>query len=188
MSRFRFGAPEKTRGKGYFSDRLLGRSKKSGDRSQETEVRRPRSPQRGRGFFFGLLSYIENLWGGVMGGRARSTSIHDSLSRLRRPVGRFDTELPGVLRVQSLPAAELHRLASGPTMRPMGIPQSRRSRISKQMCRPAAPACRHRKLRVPTGYRGHPSCTQALLERTGGADVHRHSSRGPPAPTGLPSY
>src|SRR2546430_9989460 len=28
---------------------------------------------------------------------------------LRRPVGRFDTELLCVLRVQSLPAAELHR-------------------------------------------------------------------------------
>src|SRR6266849_10954588 len=30
------------------------------------------------------------------------------LSRLRRPVGRLDTELLGVLRVQPLPAAELH--------------------------------------------------------------------------------
>src|SRR5208282_6788252 len=30
------------------------------------------------------------------------------LSRLRRPVGRFDTELLGVLRVQPLPAAVLH--------------------------------------------------------------------------------
>src|SRR5437588_5954099 len=34
------------------------------------------------------------------------------LSRLGRPVGRFDTELLGVLRVQPLPAAELHGLAS----------------------------------------------------------------------------
>src|ERR1700688_2792666 len=34
------------------------------------------------------------------------------LSRLRRPVGRFHTELLGVLRVQPLPAAELHRLGS----------------------------------------------------------------------------
>src|SRR2546430_797141 len=34
------------------------------------------------------------------------------LSRLRRPVGRFNTELPGVLRVQPLPAAELHRVAT----------------------------------------------------------------------------
>src|SRR5207302_10261932 len=34
------------------------------------------------------------------------------LSRLRRPVGRFNTELLGVLRVQPLPAAELHRLAT----------------------------------------------------------------------------
>src|SRR5215469_12413787 len=33
------------------------------------------------------------------------------LSRLRRPVGRFNTELPGVLRVEPLPA-ELHRLAT----------------------------------------------------------------------------
>src|SRR5215467_7273165 len=32
-------------------------------------------------------------------------------SRLRRPVGRFNTELPGVLRVEPLPA-ELHRLAT----------------------------------------------------------------------------
>ena len=32
--------------------------------------------------------------------------------RLRRPVGRFNTELPGVLRVQPLPAAELHRLTT----------------------------------------------------------------------------
>src|ERR1017187_7184487 len=32
------------------------------------------------------------------------------LSRLRRPVGRFHTELLGVLRVQPLPAAELHRI------------------------------------------------------------------------------
>jgi len=30
----------------------------------------------------------------------------------RRPVGGFDTELPGVLRVQPLPAAELHGLAT----------------------------------------------------------------------------
>src|SRR6202140_2976029 len=34
------------------------------------------------------------------------------LSRLRRPVGRFNTELLGVLRVQPLPAAELHGLAA----------------------------------------------------------------------------
>src|SRR3989442_1803320 len=34
------------------------------------------------------------------------------LSRLRRPVGRFNTELVGVLRVQPLPAAELHRVAT----------------------------------------------------------------------------
>src|SRR5437763_16300934 len=34
------------------------------------------------------------------------------LSRLRRPVGRFDTELLSVLGDQSLPAAELHRLAT----------------------------------------------------------------------------
>src|SRR6266481_3912607 len=34
------------------------------------------------------------------------------LSRLRRPVGCFDTELLGVLRVQPLPAAELHRLGA----------------------------------------------------------------------------
>src|ERR1035441_1347646 len=35
------------------------------------------------------------------------------LSRLRRPVGRFNTELLGVLRVQPLPAAERHRLTTG---------------------------------------------------------------------------
>src|SRR5436305_779310 len=34
------------------------------------------------------------------------------LSRLRRPVGRFDTELLSVLGDQSLPAAELHRLTT----------------------------------------------------------------------------
>src|SRR5258708_8679322 len=34
------------------------------------------------------------------------------LSRLRRPVGRLDTELLGVLRVQPLPAAELHCLGA----------------------------------------------------------------------------
>src|SRR2546427_734617 len=34
------------------------------------------------------------------------------LSRLRRPVGRFNTELLGVLGVQSLPAAELHGLGA----------------------------------------------------------------------------
>src|ERR1700688_1455082 len=34
------------------------------------------------------------------------------LSRLRRPVGRFHTKLLGVLRVQPLPAAELHRLGA----------------------------------------------------------------------------
>src|SRR5882724_169414 len=42
-------------------------------------------------------------------------SIHlDSrlLSRIRRPVGRFNTELLCVLGVQSLPAAELHRLGA----------------------------------------------------------------------------
>src|SRR6266852_1366353 len=32
--------------------------------------------------------------------------------RLRRPVGPFNTELLGVLRVQPLPAAKLHRLAT----------------------------------------------------------------------------
>src|SRR5258708_31011396 len=34
------------------------------------------------------------------------------LSRLRRPVGRFNPELLGVLRVQSLPVAELHGLGA----------------------------------------------------------------------------
>src|SRR6266850_1313822 len=34
------------------------------------------------------------------------------LSRLRRPVGRFDSELLGVLGVQSLPAVELHGLGA----------------------------------------------------------------------------
>src|SRR2546422_3354102 len=34
------------------------------------------------------------------------------LSRLRRPVGRFNTELLGVLRVQPLPAAELYRFGA----------------------------------------------------------------------------
>src|ERR1700676_1383825 len=34
------------------------------------------------------------------------------LSRLRRPVGRFNTELLGVLCVQPLPAADLHRLTT----------------------------------------------------------------------------
>ena len=34
------------------------------------------------------------------------------LSCLRRPLGRFDTELLGVLRGQPLPAGELHRLAT----------------------------------------------------------------------------
>src|SRR6266478_9358769 len=34
------------------------------------------------------------------------------LSRLRRPVGRFNTELLGVLGVQPLPAAELHCLGA----------------------------------------------------------------------------
>src|SRR6266850_4071869 len=34
------------------------------------------------------------------------------LSRLRRPVGRFDTELLCVLGVQSLPAVELHGLGA----------------------------------------------------------------------------
>src|SRR5215472_8061237 len=32
------------------------------------------------------------------------------LSRLRRPIGTFNTELLGVLRVQPLPVSELHRL------------------------------------------------------------------------------
>ncbi len=47
--------------------------------------------------------------------RAHARFIHlDSrlLSRLRRPVGRFDTELLCVLGVQSPPAAELHRLTT----------------------------------------------------------------------------
>src|SRR5206468_4281264 len=39
----------------------------------------------------------------------RTINITD---RLRRPVGRFDSELLGVLRVQPLPAAEPHRLAT----------------------------------------------------------------------------
>src|SRR5215510_8332053 len=34
------------------------------------------------------------------------------LRRLRRPAGRFETELLGVLGVQSLPAAELHGLGA----------------------------------------------------------------------------
>jgi len=34
------------------------------------------------------------------------------LSRLRRPVGRFNTELLGVLRVQPLPAGELQGLGA----------------------------------------------------------------------------
>src|SRR5580698_3797132 len=34
------------------------------------------------------------------------------LSRLRRPVGGFNTKLLGVLRVQPLPAAELHRVGA----------------------------------------------------------------------------
>ena len=34
------------------------------------------------------------------------------LSRLRRPVGRLNAELLGVLGVQLLPAAELHRLTT----------------------------------------------------------------------------
>src|SRR6202171_3453979 len=59
------------------------------------------------------------------------------LSRLRRPVGCFDTELLAVLRIQPLPAAELH--GSAPTMRPIGSPARSRSRTSKQMCQPAAP-------------------------------------------------
>jgi len=35
------------------------------------------------------------------------------LTRLRRPVGRLDAELLGVLRVQSLPAVELHDISAG---------------------------------------------------------------------------
>src|SRR5215469_2049715 len=34
------------------------------------------------------------------------------LSRLRRPVGLFNTELLGILRVQPLPTAEIHRLST----------------------------------------------------------------------------
>src|ERR1700687_1640634 len=46
--------------------------------------------------------------------RALFCNLLDSrlLSRLRRPVGRFDTELLGVLGVQPLPAAELHGLGA----------------------------------------------------------------------------
>src|SRR5579864_7385629 len=45
-------------------------------------------------------------------GKPMRASSLDSrlLSRPRRPVGRFNTELLGVLRVQPLPAAEFHRL------------------------------------------------------------------------------
>src|SRR5579863_2426300 len=35
------------------------------------------------------------------------------LSPTRRPVGRFNAELPGVLSGQSLPAAEVHGIAAG---------------------------------------------------------------------------
>src|SRR6266852_2993091 len=43
----------------------------------------------------------------------RASSIDSRfLSRLRRPVGGFNTELLGVLGVQSLPAAELHGLGA----------------------------------------------------------------------------
>src|SRR3954471_9928522 len=42
------------------------------------------------------------------------------LSRLRRPVGRLNAELSGVLGVQSLPATELHRV--GADNAPNGIP------------------------------------------------------------------
>ena len=59
------------------------------------------------------------FWGGrtsdVAERRALARFIHlDSrlLSRLRRPFGRFNAELLGVLRVQPLPAAVRHRLAT----------------------------------------------------------------------------
>jgi len=58
--------------------------------------------------------------GGSIHGRLRERSVHcfaillDSrlLSRLRRPVGRFNPELLCVLAVQPLPAAELHGLGA----------------------------------------------------------------------------
>ncbi len=53
--------------------------------------------------------------GDFMRRKWRSYGLFDNsrlLSRLRRPVGPFNTELLGVLRVQPLPAAKLHRLAT----------------------------------------------------------------------------
>src|SRR5262249_8137974 len=41
--------------------------------------------------------------------------LYSRLLSLRRLVGRFNTELPGVLGVQSLPAADLHRLRTNHT-------------------------------------------------------------------------
>src|SRR5215831_15853898 len=46
-------------------------------------------------------------------GVALLRSLHSWLLRpLRRPVGRFNTELPGVLGVEPLPAGEHHRLST----------------------------------------------------------------------------
>src|SRR5580692_9671839 len=49
----------------------------------------------------------------TFGGFFHDSFLHSRLlSRLRRRVGRFHTELLGVFRVQPLPAAELHRLGA----------------------------------------------------------------------------
>src|SRR5947207_13482348 len=66
--------------------------------------------------------------------RSHARCIHlDSrlLSRLRRPVGRFNTELLGVLHVQSLPAGELHG-AGGPPLPTLQEWDSGRPNLSMQ--------------------------------------------------------
>ena len=59
------------------------------------------------------------------------------LSRLRRPVGRFNAELLGVLGVQSLPAAELHRLGADDAAD--GSSAEKPIQNIEAMCQPAAP-------------------------------------------------
>jgi hypothetical protein len=57
-------------------------------------------------------SKVRYSWWSVVGAVFRDPPDSRLLSRRRRPVGRFSTELLGVLSAQPLPAAEIHRLAT----------------------------------------------------------------------------
>ena len=109
----------------------------------------------------------------------RAVDFLDSLlSRLGRPVGRFNTELLGVPRVQSLPAAEFHGIGADDASNGLTVEKpihnveadvpacSTRCDEAVTNVGPQRQArAHHPRLRVPTAYRSCSACTQAALER-----------------------